>query len=650
MLRRALNLFKFRLERFLLRGAIYRLLFIAALLGLFSLCGGLVVHVVSGGFDSTADAVWWAFLRLSDPGYLGDDVGTFRRIISTVLTVAGYVLFLGALVAIMTQWLNQTIRRLESGYTPIAQNDHVLLVGWNSRTATILRELLQSEGRVRRFLSLHGARFLHVVLLAEEAGPELSYELRDRLGPYWRESQITIRSGNSLVIQHLRRVDFAHAAAIVVPADDRDGPVAADTVTIKTLLSMSTHGRVLTDEVLPLVVAEIFDARKLHVARRAYQGPVEVLATDRAIGRVMAQSLRLPGIGNVYWELSNEGSGNTLHAREAPELVGRPFHDLITAYQHAVPLGVARRHGKSFRPLLAPGADFVLEEDDRVVLVAREWDHTVPDPGADRPELPPPSSPAPAEDETRRRRRLLLVGWSHKAPPLLRELERYTHEEAEVDVLSATPAAEREETLRRYTTLTRTRVRMIEGDRTLPADIRSVSPAEYDNIILLGSDWAETKEESDARTVVTYLLLREILDEAEGRSPDILVELFDRSNAALFEDQPVHLVVSPLLIGRMLAQIALRQELRAVYDQLLGTKGPELTFRRPGTYGLTGGERSFRELQAHVLARGDVLLGVRTRAGMELNPERGRTWRADDQLELLILTRTQPVASRPTGA
>ena len=639
VLRRAKNLVKFRLERFMLRGASSRLLVIAALIGLLSLAGGVVVRGVSGGFDSTGAAVWWAFLRLTDPGYLGDDVGTFRRVVSTVLTVAGYVVFLGALVAIMTQWLNQTLRRLESGFTPIAQNDHVLLVGWTTRSTTILRELLHSQGRVRRFLSRHGLRRLQVVILDEDVGPELSYEIRERLGPLYRENAVILRHGSSLRIQHLQRVDFAHAAAIVVAADDEIAPAESDTATIKTLLSMSTHGQALTaQEELPIVVAEVFDARRLHVARRAYAGPIEVLASDRAISRLIVQMMRLPGIYDVYDDMITGGEGNALFVREAGDLAGRRFGSLVGAYRHAIPIGIVRRQGKSYRPMLAPGADLTVEVDDRIVLVAESWEDTLPDPGAEP--LPDVDLAAP-ESAAREpaRHRILIVGWSHKGPPMLKELERYPDEDAEVDVLSGSPVAEREAMLQRYARLDRVRVRMLEGDRTMPADIRAVNPASYDHIVLLGSDWAETRDESDARTVVSYLLLRETLDETTGPRPRVLVELFDRSNAALFEDQPVDVLVSSLVLGRMLAQIAMRQELRAVYDQLLGSRGPDLACRSFAHYGVTDAEPTFRMLQAAVLARGDVLIGVRTPSGLALNPEHDSAWPGADRTELLVIAR-----------
>lgn len=640
VLRRAANLFKYRLERFLVRGASFRLLFIAALIGLLSLVGGVAVAFVSGGFETLGEAIWWAFLRLTDPGYLGDDLGTFKRVVSTFLTIAGYVVFLGALVAIMTQWLNQTMRRLEMGLTPIAQNDHVLLLGWSTRTVTILRELLESRGRVRRFLRSHGARRLQVVLLDEKVGPELTYELRERLEQVWRGHKIVLRSGSPLRLQHLQRVDFAHAAAIVVASDDVDDPTIADTTTIKTLLSMSTHGKRITDEGLPLVVAEVLDARKVHIARKAFDGPIEVLASDRAIGRLMAQAIRLPGIAEVFEDMITGGEGHALYVREPEHLVGASFASIVGAYDLAVPLGLARRQGKSFRPLLGAGTDVVIEEDDRIVFLARDHDDTEADrpPEAVARKTVPAAAPSTVDQAVRR---VLLIGWSHKVPPLLKELERYAHEKVEVDVLSATPIDEREDLLRRYAKIERITVRMLRGDRTVPSDMRDAQPGKYDNVVLIGSDWTDTREESDARTVVSFLLLQDVLAEQKGARPRVLVELYDRSNEALFAGHPVEVIVSPLVVGRMLAQIALRQELRAIFDQLLGSRGPELTFRPASTYGVEPGERTFRELQAAAIARGDILVGLRVGpigTPADLNPDRATAYAVTDELRLLVLT------------
>ena len=316
MIKRAKDRFTFLVERMLLRGAHYRLLFIAALLGVIAAVGGALVMEFAGGFSSTGEAMWWAFLRLTDPGYLGDDEGLVRRTVSTAVTISGYVLFMGALIAIMSQWLAQTMRRLESGLTPITQSDHVLVLGWTNRTAPIIEELLSSsEERLHRFLRRYGARRLNIAVLAEEVNAERVQELRDHLGPLWDSQHIVFRTGTPLDIDHLRRVDFANAAAVILPGSFYDGAMQADARTIKTLLSISRHAAHNGAERIPLIVAEIFDPRKVMVGVRAYTGPVEIISSDLFISRLIVQTLRHPGLSKVFNELLSGDRTNEVYVR-----------------------------------------------------------------------------------------------------------------------------------------------------------------------------------------------------------------------------------------------------------------------------------------------------------------------------------------------
>jgi len=186
-MKRILLSFKFFLERLLLRGVPYQFLIIAILIVLISVTAGILARLLTTKFASITTSAWWAFLRLSDPGYLGDDEGITLRTISTVVTVLGYVVFMGALIAILTQWLNRTLKTLESGLTAIHQKGHILILGWTNRTAAIVKEILVSQGRVGRFLKRIGARRLHIVILAEEVNTQLAYELRTDLGKLWHQ-------------------------------------------------------------------------------------------------------------------------------------------------------------------------------------------------------------------------------------------------------------------------------------------------------------------------------------------------------------------------------------------------------------------------------------------------------------------------------
>ena len=62
--------FQFYLERFLLRGAHYLLLFIAALIGLVTVVLEAAARYFSSDYATTGEAFWWAFLRLTHPDTL----------------------------------------------------------------------------------------------------------------------------------------------------------------------------------------------------------------------------------------------------------------------------------------------------------------------------------------------------------------------------------------------------------------------------------------------------------------------------------------------------------------------------------------------------------------------------------------------------
>ncbi len=631
---------KFRVERFLLKGAHYRLLFIAAVIGLISIVGGALA-LPTGPFQSFPEAVWWAFLRLSDPGYLGDDEGAWLRTVSTLLTVAGYVIFLGSLVAIMTQWLNATIHRLESGLTPVTRDDHVVILGWTNRTVPIVQELLLSEVRVKRFLQRHGARRLHIVILCDEVTPALRQDLKEQLGDLWSENQVTLRSGSSLRTEHLERVDFLNAAVILVPGGEsgKEGSGDVDTRTIKTLLSISGAAENEGEDAPPYVVAEIFDERKAVVAARSYRGPLELVPTNIAIARLMVQNLRHPGLSQVYNELLAQGDGNEIYLPEGDRFAGEPVEALGAAFPRGVVLGVVRTEDSRGHPHLNPPAGFTVQKGDRIVVVARRFADTEPE-AQSAPRAVPRGAPGTLRPRVGSRR-VLVLGWSQKVPSLLSEIESYRDESIELDLLSTVSADKREAYLKRQGfDGTGVRVRQIEGDYTVHAELLKLNPLGYDNILLMGSDWLRTGSEADARTILGALLIHEIAEERE-RVPSILAELLDPENVSLLRRGRTEVMVTPILVSHVLSQVALRRELGVVFEELFTAGGAEIVFHPPSYFGLEG-EGGFAAIQEAATARGETALGVRLQEGKEegrviLNPDRTARWNFTGAMNVVSL-------------
>lgn len=641
MLRRLLNRLKFELERFVVRSPLHRLLFIALLIGSVSVSAGWLARRIGGPFDSTGDAIWWAFLRLTDPGYLGDDRGAALRVISTIVTILGYVIFLGALIAIMTQWLNATMQRLESGLTPIAANDHVVILGYSARTAAIIKELLVSEARVERFLHARGAGRLKIVVLAEQVDLQTVQDLKDRLGRLWRPRQIVFRTGTPLRIDHLHRVDFLHAAAILLPAHELAGDKTStpDGRTIKALLATSTSSRALRAEKLPLVVAEVVDGRRVRVAERAYGGPIELLATDALVARLIMQTVRQPGISTVYEELLAPAGENEIYVRRLPELDRKRLADVARRFDAAIPLGVIRRAEGRVEAILAPPRSFEIAPGDELVFVARSFDACTPSAAGD-PEAPPARASEPrVAPPARHSRRILVLGWNHKVPAMIRELELDPSDDGPhvIDVFSSKPAAERIEELG-SAAHPGVRVRQLEGDFAAPGEVGRVDPSGYDHIVFMASDRVDSPYESDARTILGHLILEDTLAGAPRR-PSVVVELMSPENIDLLDARESETVVTPVILSHILTQVALRRELHAVYVELFGTGGAELVLRSAHDYALDGREVTFADVQAAAAAEGAIALGVRRAGGVTLVPPRDERWTLGPGDRIVAVTR-----------
>lgn len=607
---RAINAARFILERLLLRGSVARLALMALAVLLVSVGGGLALVVV-GADESVSEAVWWAFLRLTDPGYLGDDEGTARRVVSTALTVAGYVLFMGALIAILTQALQETIAKLQRGETPIVASGHLLILGNTSRTPIVIAELLRSEARVQRFLARVGRRRrVLIVALVDHLNEQVRAKLKAEVGDLWDDRDIILRSGSPLEGEHLERVDFANAAAILIPGGQGESTAELrDATVIKTLLSIARHPAVTKARKPPRLVAELADARLVDVVRPPYRGELTLVPSDAIVSQLIVQNVRHRGLSWVLAELLNYNHGADLYFHDLPSLAGLRFHEAAARIRAGVALGFVRPTGASVQVFLNPPSDARFEKGDRMVVVAREY--------ADIAPLAAPRSPVfagtvtPIEVSLRAARKLLVLGWSDRLISVLRELETYTRESYDVLIVSTRPVAQREELLARSgVALSRVKVRHQIGDYTNVHDVRALDLRAFDNLLITGRAYLDGGEQSDAQTLIAHLIVRDCLRDP-GPRPSVLVELMDPANVPLYEDVPGEVVLSPAVMGRLLGHIALRSELAAVLAELFTAGGAEFYYRNPADYGLSDGTMTFAELSMVAASHGELLVGVR---------------------------------------
>jgi len=265
---------------------------------------------------------------------------------------------------------------------------------------------------------------------------------------------------------------------------------------------------------------------------------------------------------------------------------------------------------------MCPEPYFRLLADDSLIMFGREHDLSHHDSEVlDAPRL----SLVPFERArgTQALRSLLVLGWTRKVPVVLSELVQSCQSTLEVKVLSTIDLASRQEDVLAAGGGNLTLDHAL-ADYTVPEVLKACSPARFDAVLLVGSDRLESGAESDARSIVGCQVLRSCLA-GEPRKPRIVIELMEPDNAALLDHDEVEALVSPQLLGRALAQVALVPDLCAVYDDLFGAGGAELSVHSASEYGIDGAPMTFGALRVAAARMGHVLLGAQAEGERTIN-------------------------------
>jgi hypothetical protein len=425
--------------------------------------------------------------------------------------------------------------------------------------------------------------------------------------------------------------------------------VSADVETIKTLLSLSSNPKIKDKSQLPYVVAEIQDEKKLTVARRAYPGPIEIIAGDSIISRLIAQNIRHVGLSDVYAGLLSRGIISDLYTREHPELVGKSIGEAKNLFPKAIVLGLVRVKSPNFTPMLNISDDTLIQKSDRIVLLANTYTDT--DPVRDAKNNLTSKSAKSDDDKistlappVKLKKRLLILGWNNRLPALISEFGSYDDREFQVSMVSVLSANERKKLVNQHGGFTsNVDCTYFEADYMVEAQLREIDPGSYDHIILLSGSNLEDTQEADARTIVGKVLLEEILQGTDSQ-PQILIELANPDNSTLVAGTVTEMIVSPIILSHLLAQVALRRELQSIYTELFTVGGAEIEFRNPERYGIKPGQYTFHKIAQIASEFGETALGVcRNKKNAErknkliLNPPKHEHISLTENDELVVL-------------
>lgn len=533
--------------------------------------------------------VWNNLMRTLDAGTMGGDAGSAGHLFLMLVVTLGGIFIVGTLIGVISNGVGNQIDELRKGRSLVAEQDHIVILGWSPQIFAVIGELILGNEHRRRNC---------ITVMADRDKVSMDDEIRDRIEDF-KSTRVVCRRGNPIDLNDLRIVNFNAARAIVVLSPEGDEP---DSEVIKTILALTNHPQRRPEKFH--IVAEIQDARNLAAARLVGRDEAQLIETGDVIARVVAQTCRQTGLSTVYTELLDFG-GDEIYFKEEPSLRGRSFSDALLAFGDASLIGMKTRDGAV---QLNPPMTQLFGDGDTAIVIARDLQSVSvapAAPGVDGSLLATGSRASASPEKT------LLLGWNSRAAIIVRELDGYAAPGSHLTVVADAPGVDEEFQAARGSLKNHT-AEFHQGDTTDRAVLEAIDPAQYRHIIVLSYSDHLDEQKADTRTLVTLLHLRDIETKTGANKYSIVTEMLDMRNRELAEiTQADDFIVSDRLTSLLVAQVTENKDLAALFQDIFDADGSEIYLKPAAEYVALNRPMSYAHIVESARRRGHVAIGYR---------------------------------------
>ena len=564
--------------------------------------------------ESVGEMIWFSLMHALDPGTVVGAEGIAYRAIMLITTFGGLV-FLAGLIGIVSGAFDDKVEQLRKGRSRVIETDHTLILGWNSRVFSVVREI--SLANLSRKKS-------SIVIMAPGDKVEMEDAIKEQVGKIGR-TKVIVRSGDPMSLADLELASHGTARAIVILAADE--AENADLVTMKTALALVNNPNRSTEKYH--IVAELQTLENLERAKLISDSEVSWILAGDVMSRIMVQTSRQSGLSQIFLDLL-DFDGDEIYFTRQHQLVGKTYLQAQHEFSNSTLIGVLRAGEVS----LNPARTMKIKDEDQLIVIAPDDSmiHTSDSYTFDKGAISN-SKVSPAKPE-----KALILGQNENLPVILSELSQYVAKGSSVTVVS-------EDAKMKLPEHVNLKLTFVSGDPTLRSTLDKVKIASFDHIIVLANRDLSA-EQSDAITLITLLQLRSIAKKS-GKSFNIVTEMLDDRNRQLAESAKADdFIVSDQLIGLMMSQIAENSDLAEVFSYLFSSEGSEISLHPASWYVKLGEMVDMHVLIEAAAKRGETAIGYRkadlessqqNAYGVALNPEKVRRFKLVEGDKVIVL-------------
>ena len=543
--------------------------FLALIVLIVSLAGGLGFFVASGRSSGVWESLFWAFTRAIDTGSLSEDWANSPavRALSLAISVIGLVL-VGGLIGFIASGIQTVVLDIRDSADVTRLEGHYILVGFGPRMIPVLRALLS-----------RGADSF--VVFSKLPGQKIRQSLKEANIDASKASVYPVR-GEVVQASDLERASFAQAKGVIF-LQEGFGKTISDFVMMRSLHVLFPNHRIGRQT----VVLELCDHKSLKSIGEFQQGAIPYVSERELVSKTLLQCARFGGYGGVFEDLFLSGRFGT-HREGSSGLEGVIFSDLLAASITHIPLGVLLpplEAGSDAKLVLNPPSDYEIEEGDQIFWFGPAGKSVQ---FKDLQQTTPPQAVAarPAKGFSK----VLVHGNSECVPILISELS--AHSPAGVNIVwLASPSRNNDSEYVSQALPTSDSNGREGGLSVLRADfftqdiLEKAELGEFDAVFLLADD-ALSVVEADSKTLGFFHDMKAVLRAGKvERQPAVFAEVETESTGRLLEASGVDTVlVREKWIGLQMAELAVSPDFHPVFKELLSAGGVEIAINDVSDY------------------------------------------------------------------
>ena len=445
------------------------------------------------------------------------DVNANRMLMleAIIVVIIGMILFSGAIIATVTTALRTFIERKSRAKGKIIVNNHFVILNWSSKVPEMIYNLM-----------LKG--FKHsIVILSDKSKEYIEAELKSLFltnnVKQKAKANLIIKEGDSLLRGNLEdiSIDKASQICVMVKEDlvdlDDDNVVNSDLLNLKIVLKLGSFD--LKEDCQIVVETDSEDARtqidslsrKLASLRKLN---ITAVSFNKKIGQIIAQSLVMPQMSNLYSELFSF-DGSQFYSIESDQEIDQ----YMKTHMNAIPV-----HKDESLFVLASS------EDNCQKTRSEEYTH-------DKKFEKSDTSVSPTAN-------IFIIGENSKTKFLLQSLAR-SHEYGDVEF--------------HYKHYEKMDIKSLIND---------VKETEGEKKILILSDDKVGEDSYDANVFVALIELSKAFPQKEDIT--YITELLDSRNLASVKDFNIHnTIISNRMMSLLITQLALNKSSKKFFEKVL---------------------------------------------------------------------------------